>query len=109
MKRFLIVDDHSSCAIWDAFLFDVVKTLKSRPEQEGFERWCPPTTPQGKWIVANAMNPMMPPDSAYTNFGVRVPMFEEMPIIFVVNPDGSVEEQANISAEQAGEFINARI
>lgn len=109
MKKFLIVDDHSSCAIWDTFLYDVAKTLKSCPKQKGFEKWCLPSTPQGEWTVANAMNAMMPPDSAYTNFGVRVPKFEEMPCIFVVNPDGSVEEQVKITAEQAGAFINARI
>ncbi len=108
MKRFLIVDDHSSCAIWDTFLYEVAKTLKSKPKQAGWEKWCP-SVPEGDWNVANAMNAMMPPDSAYANFGVRVPKFEEMPLIFVVNPDGSVEEQLRITAQQAGEFINARI
>lgn len=108
MKRFLIVDDHSSAgkAIWDNFIYEVLPNLKNRPKIWA-EKY--PNIPEGQWEVSNAMNAMMPPASAYENFGVRVPTFEEMPMIFVVNPDNSVEEQCNVTVELLTDFINARI
>lgn len=108
MKRFLIVDDSSAegKTIWDSFIYEVLPKLKNRPRiwQGKY-----PEIPEGQWKVSNAMNSMMPPDSAYESFGVRVPTFEEMPLVFVVNSDGSVEEQCNVTVEQLTEFINTRI
>lgn len=108
MKRFLIVDDYSAQgkAIWDSFIYEVLPNLKNRPKiwEEKY-----PAIPEGRWEISNAMNSMMPPPSAYENFGVRVPTFEEMPMVFVVNSDGTVEEQCNVTVEQLTDFINTRI
>ncbi len=108
MKRFLIVDDSSAAgkAIWDSFIYNVLPKLKNRPKIWENKH---PQIPEGQWEISNAMSSVMPPDSVYKKFGVRVPTFEEIPLIFVVNTDGSVEEQRNVTVEQLTEFINARI
>ncbi len=105
-KKFLIADDSSGIAIWDEFLFDVAPTLKSRPQ--GWTDRCQNLT-EGDWLVA-AMNSMMPRPETYVNFGVRyIPIYSELPAVFCVHEDGKFEWQLNVTAKQAGEFINSRI
>lgn len=106
MTRFLIVDDYTSKAIWDDFLLRAMLGLKSKPMH-----WedCPQNTlPEGNWTMANGMHPMAS-DGAYARFGVRKPAYEELPVVFAVKSDGSVEEQCQVTADQAAAFVSERI
>ena len=107
-KRFMLVDD-STCPdknIWSEFLRDA-KTLKSRPQQSGWESLVSPGTLEGDWTIGYVQNPS---EKDFVSFGIswRV-KFEEMPIIFVANSDGSFEQLNNVTAQKACEFINKRI
>jgi len=104
-KKFLIVEDYTDISIWDTLIMEAMLALKSKPEG-----WTRPenTLPEGDWTLACGFHSMAT-DGAYKDFGIRKPSFEELPAVFVVNHDGSVEEKCNVTAEQAAEFINARI
>jgi hypothetical protein len=104
-KKFLIVEDYTDISIWDTLIMQAMLALKSKPKG-----WSRPenTLPEGDWTLACGFYSMAT-DAAYKNFWVRKPSFQELPVVFVVNPDGSVEEQCNVTADQAAEFINARI
>ena len=105
MPQFLIVDDYTDKPIWDDFIFRAMLSLKSKPvawtRKEN-------TLPEGPWTLFNGMYPLAS-DKAYKEFGVRKPAFNELPVIFVLNCDGTVQEQCNVTADQAAEFIAARI
>jgi hypothetical protein len=105
MKRFLIVEDYTDKSIWDHFILVVMLGLKSKPTGWGRKE---NDLPEGNWMLSYGMH-QMATDKAYTDFGVRKPNFKELPTIFVVNPDGSVEEQCNVTSDQAGTFVNSRI
>ncbi len=106
-KKFLIADDYTDIPIWDEFVGSIAPTLKSRPQ--GWKEKCQ-NLPEGDWQIANAMNPLMPPPKTYVDYGVRyIPILSEMPAVFCVHEDGKFEMQLNVTAQQAGEFINARI
>lgn len=107
-NTFYIIDDYTSqgTAIWDDFLYNEQPKLPTRPRGEGWAGRL--TAPEGTWGLANGMY-SMGSAADYKNAGIRRPAFVELPVVFCVKDDGSVEEQCKVSAAQAREFIAARI
>jgi hypothetical protein len=106
MKRFYIVDDYTSNPIWDEFLCEQARTLPSKPQGKGWERWCG-SVPQGSYTIANGMAPLASGE-AYAEAGITEPTYDQLPVVFCVTENG-VEQQRNVTAAQAAAFIRSRI
>lgn len=103
--KFLVVDDYTSIAIWDELILKGIPRLKSKPQGWNAQGG---DLPQGDWTLGYGMHPMSTVE-AYSNFGVRKPLYEELPVVFCVKEDGTVEERRNVGVDEVVGFIAARI
>jgi hypothetical protein len=106
MKTFYIAEDYTAKSIWDQFLLVEMLTLPSKPHA-----WDRPenTLPEGNWEVCLCMW-QHASDNAWRKAGIPKPQFDELPCIFCVDENGTVDVQYNLAdAAQAAAFIAARI
>ena len=110
MKEFYVVEDYSSCAIWDELILGELKKLPSKPKG-----WPRPETaglPEGDWTLNCGMH-QMATQGTYSKARIWQPTYEQLPAIFCVTDDASgakVEVQYNVMTSAAAlEFIRARI
>ena len=103
-KRFFIIEDYTSCSIWDTFILESMLTLPSKPR--GWER--PKNTlPEGDWTLACGHH-QMASDGAYEKAGIPKPTFEQLPAVFCVDDHG-VRDRYRVTAQQALDFVRENL
>jgi len=105
MKNFLVIDDYSTCAIWDSLILRAMLSLPTKPKG-----WPRPenTNPEGEWLLSYGMYPMATPD-AYRKAGIQKPQVEELPVIFCLVNGAIVSRRNNVTADHAADFIRENL
>lgn len=109
VKKFVIIEDYTHISIWDTMLYRNIPTLPTIPQgwlgADDGKRY--PGKVEGDWTLSCGWHHMAT-DGAYEKAGITKPTFEQIPAVYYVGPNG-VESQFNVTAEQATEFIKARL
>jgi hypothetical protein len=90
MKEFYIVDDYTSCGIWDEVNHTHASGLL-----------------KGDWRLRGIQHPLAS-DGLYQKAGIQKPSYSQLPMIACVTEAG-IEQQFNVTAQGAADFIRARI
>lgn len=104
-KNFYIIEAYTRMSIWDDFLLNHASKLPTKPVGWNTRLH---DIPEGDYTVGHGIFYWFGSGSLCADAGIRKPEFEELPVIFCVTIEG-VEEQCNVTAEQAADFIRARI
>lgn len=107
---FLIVDDFTSCNIWDDLLSTGIARVGLRPEGYRAREDCATNVlPEGKWRMLHAMRPLAA-DELYARAGISKPCSTKLPAVYCL-VHGQVMGGCifNASLDTAIDFIKTKI